>query len=182
MGQPPSRRAPTLTAFLCVLSCAAVTPARAAAPPGPDLFGGSSYMEPGAVKLYGAHASGSVPFGGRLRLAVDLSGHYGSLGDTKHSQLTFLAGPRIVFGGRTLRPFLHALAGGVRSRSAVDVFDVSISESDTRFGAALGGGLDYGVGDRWAVRAAGDYLLVRAGGQTDGEPRVSAGVVYRFGR
>jgi hypothetical protein len=63
------------------------------------------------------------------------------------------------------------------------VFDgVEISEKSTDFGGAAGGGLDLGFGARWAARLAADYRFVSADGETEGDPRVSAGIVYLFGR
>ena len=92
-----------------------------------------------------------------------------------------MAGPRFTFGGGRLRPFVHVIGGVVRSKASISVFDVEISESITDFGGAAGGGLDIGLGGRWALRLAADYRVVNADDETAGDPRFSAGVAYRFG-
>ena len=90
------------------------------------------------------------------------------------------------------RPARSPSAAGACARSSTSsparcapatfpIFEVDISETSTDFGGAAGGGLDIGFGERWAARLAADYRLVSADGETEGDPRFSAGVVYRFG-
>jgi hypothetical protein len=58
----------------------------------------------------------------------------------------------------------------------------SISDSDTDWGVALGGGVDYRVSGPWAARVKVDLLVLRAEGAWDSDPRLSLGVVYRLGK
>ena len=118
----------------------------------------------------------------RLDLVLDVSGHSGQdlIGDDV-DVLSVMAGPRFVFGGGRLRPFLHVIGGVVRSSAGINIFEVNITESATDLGGAAGGGLDIGFGDRWALRLAGDYRAVKTDADTATDPRFSAGVVYRFG-
>ncbi len=151
-------------------------------PRGPDVFGGYSYLHAGEANLNGWQLGVSFPFRGRLRWAVDLSGNYGTFAGADLSQLTFLAGVRYVRSGSRLSPFGHVLLGGARATNSVDMPGASLSASDTDWGGAIGAGADYRLGRRWAVRAQADYLLLQGEGQWDGEPRLSVGAVYRFGR
>jgi opacity protein-like surface antigen len=151
----------------------------------PDAFLGYSYTKAGEASLHGWQLSGSYPLGssllgGSLRLVGDVSGHYGSFAGADLSQLTFLAGARCAWAKRRLSPFAEVLAGGVRTKTSVALVDVSLSDSDTDWGGAVGGGVDYRLSGPWAVRAAIDLLVLRAEGAWDSDPRLSLGVVYRF--
>jgi opacity protein-like surface antigen len=140
------------------------------------LTGGDSGTRHGWNVAFGSGRAG-------LGFVVDLGGHMGSAADTGDDlqTLSLMAGPRLRFGGGRVRPFVHVIGGVVRTRASVHVFDVDISESATDFGGAAGGGLDLGFGPRWALRVAGDYRVVKADEGTVRDPRVSAGIVYRFG-
>lgn len=119
----------------------------------------------------------------RLGFVIDLSGHMGSVAESGDDldMLALMAGPRFRFGSGRVRPFLHLIGGVVRAKASVRVFDVEIAESSTDWGGAAGGGLDWGFGERWALRLGADYRLVAADDATVGDPRFSAGVAYRFG-
>lgn len=152
---------------------------------GPDIFGGFSYTHAGQANLKGWHLSGAVPFGGRhfggsVRIAADLSGHYGSFGSADLSQLTFLAGPRLTWSRHRLNPFAQVLVGGARMRTSITIPQV-LSDSTTSWGGAFGGGADYKLTRRWAARAQADLLLLHGQGVWDTNPRLSLGAVYRFG-
>jgi hypothetical protein len=149
---------------------------------GPDLFLGYSYTQAGEAGLHGWEVSGSYPLGASLRLIADLDGHYGSFAQADLRQLTFLAGARWVWTRGRLAPFAEALLGGARTKTTVPMADGEISDSDTDWGGAVGGGLDYRFKDRWGARARLDLLLLRAEGSWESDPRLSLGVVYRFTR
>ena len=167
-----------VTALLFLLG----SPAGAQDATGPDAFAGYSVLL-GDGARHGWHAALGWPLGGRLSLAVDLAGHGGSDDEgTDVDTLALMAGPRFRLGGGRVRPFVHVLAGLVRTRRGVDVFEVDIGETSNDLGGAAGGGVDLGFGERWAVRGAADYRASRSGGETIGDPRVSVGVVYRFRR
>jgi opacity protein-like surface antigen len=160
-------------------------PSTTATRQGPDVFGGFSYTHAGQANLKGWHLSGAVPFGGRLfgssvRIAADLSGHYGSFAGADLSQLTFLAGPRLAWTGHRLSPFAQVLAGGARTRTSIKT-PQALSASTTSWGGAFGAGADYRLTRHWAARAMADLLLLHGQGVWDTNPRLSLGVVYRFG-
>jgi opacity protein-like surface antigen len=147
-----------------------------------DAFAGYSALASDGETRHGAHAALGWGVSGRIDLLLDVSRHQGSDAEgTDVSVLSLMAGPRVTFGGGRLRPFVHVIGGVVRSKASVSVFDIEISESSSDFGGAAGGGFDVGFDNRWALRLAGDYRVVKVDDETAGDPRFSAGVVYRFG-
>jgi opacity protein-like surface antigen len=147
-----------------------------------DAFAGYSMLAADGGTRHGWQAALGLGLSGGLGFLLDASGHQGSDAQgTDLDILSLMAGPRVRFGQGRLQPFLHVIGGVVRTRAGVQIFDIEISESATDFGGAAGGGLDLGFGDRWALRLAGDYRLVKIEGETASDPRFSAGVAYRFG-
>lgn len=145
----------------------------------PDVFGGYSYLKGGEANMHGWLVAGSRPFRRSLRLVADLSGHYGSFAGADLSQLTFLAGVRYSPSRRgAFAPFGQALLGGARAKTTVAA--AAVSSSNMSWGGGLGAGFDYGLSRRWAARAQADALILRSGGTTDTDPRISLGAVYRF--
>jgi hypothetical protein len=182
-------RPTVLAALWCLVPAALTAEPLAAQPPRrstastsprrPDVSGGYSYLKGGEANMHGWQAAGSRPFRRSLRLVADLSGHYGSFAGADLSQLTFLAGVRYSRTRRgPLAPFVHALLGGARAKTTVAA--AAASSSNTGWGGALGAGVDYGLSRRWAVRAQADALILRSGGATDTDPRISLGAVYRL--
>src|SRR5215475_11508123 len=128
-----------------------------------NVFGGYSYMSAdfnsgGRTNLNGWNASAEgkvLPF---IGLVADFSGHYGSVGSSGSavcpfpgiggcsftiganvSEHNFLFGPRASVTIGKFRPFAHALIGaGHLNESAA-----GLSNSDTSFAYAIGGGIDY---------------------------------------
>jgi opacity protein-like surface antigen len=145
-----------------------------------DAFAGYSLLATDGESRHGWLAALGLGLSGRLGLLLDASGHEGSFEGTDISTLSFMAGPRLALGGGRLRPFVHVIGGLVRTKAGIRVFDVEITESATDFGGAAGGGLDLGLGERWALRLAADYRVVRVEDGTATDPRFSAGVAYRF--
>jgi hypothetical protein len=162
-------------------SAPARRPARASSSAsGAELSFGYSYLRAGEASLHGWQLSGSVAARPSVRLVADLSGHYGSFAGAELSQISLLAGPRLVGpAGRRLRPFGQALVGVSHTTSKFEA--ASLSSGDTAWGGALGIGTDYRVARRWALRGQADYLLLHSGGGWDGDPRLSLGAAYRFG-
>jgi Outer membrane protein beta-barrel domain len=133
--------------------------------------------------MHGWHAALGWGVSGRVGVLLDASGHRGTDAEgTDVRTFALMAGPRAAFGAGRVRPFVHAIVGIVRSTASVSVFDIEISESSTDWGGAAGLGFDLPFGDRWGVRLVGDYRAVKVEGETVGDPRVSGGVAYRFGR
>ena len=177
------RRVPLLAFALPLaagLAAIAVQPAVAAVPSaGTDLFGGYSFTHAGEANLHGWGLSASHPFRGSLRLLADVSGHYGSFAGADLSQLGVLAGARYGWGEGRLRPFADALLGGVRTSVKVGAGETSVSDADTDWGVAFGGGVDYGLSHCWVLRGLFHLRLLKGEGSWDTDPRISIGVAYR---
>jgi opacity protein-like surface antigen len=141
-----------------------------------DVFAGYSMLKLDGESRHGWEASATWNRG-RLGLVADLAGHY--KGD--FDDLSYMGGLRYAVHGAKLTPFVQALAGGLRDRASIQVLGVTISESNTNFAWAAGGGLSYRVSEHWDARGQADYFNVRANGRNDGNPRFAAGVAYRFG-
>ena len=75
-----------------------------------------------------------------------------------------------------MKPYLHGLVGGSHGTSFGGF-------SDTVLGFALGGGLDVKWTDRISVRIVqADYLGTRYADATQNNFRLSAGLVFHFGK
>ena len=156
-------------------------PAKSApAAPSADLFAGYSYTHAGEASLHGWGLSGSYRLRGALSLVADLSGHYGSFAGADLAQLGFMAGARWTWRTGRLRPFAEGLLGGARTSTSLEATGASVSDADTDWGLAFGGGVDYPLGDRWAVRGLAHLRLLKGEGATDTDPRFSVGAVYRL--
>jgi opacity protein-like surface antigen len=183
------KRLPVALAALLALPA----PLAAAERQGTDVFAGYSFARIDNVNRNGANAAVGFDLFGPVDGIVDASAHWGSSGAESLSDLTLMAGPGARFGKRGgMVFFVRALAGLVRDRTSIAVLDVDISESSSRFGVLVGGGLDFPITKKLALRAQGDYLWNDlapgiASGSDSGEVsrssgfRVSAGIVYRFG-
>jgi hypothetical protein len=95
---------------------------------------------------------------------------------------TFLVGPQLSFSVGRLRPFGHALIGAAHVR----VGGSFPGNSDTSFAGALGGGIDYWLVPRLALRVQADALETtfsdsfRSARAGQVNLRVSAGLVIHF--
>lgn len=166
--------------------------------PRAELFGGYSYFRAeGGNSLHGWNASIAANVNDWFGVVADFGGHYGNESlrvtvpddifidaESSNNVHTFLFGPRFSYRKhRTLTPFAHALVGASRSHveATVDtpIFSTRISDTDTDFAAAFGGGLDARISDRFAFRVfQADYLPT---GRNENF-RLSTGVVIRFGQ
>lgn len=143
-----------------------------------DVFGGYSYVHSGpgmgfaSADANGWEASLSYNWNRWLALKADFDGHY-CCDQTMHN---FLFGPQINLGKGKLKPFVHGLVG-VSHGTSTGGF------SDNVLGFAAGGGLDYKWTDRISLRIVqADYLGTRYGDETQHNLRLSAGIVFHFGR
>jgi Outer membrane protein beta-barrel domain len=123
-----------------------------------------------------------LPVGDTFRLVLDLSGHDGSFAGADFDQIGLMAGGRWSPLRGRLRPFADGLVGIVRTSLSVDTGDASVSDSDSDWGFALGGGLDFGLSERWSVRGLFHLRLLSGEGNWDSDPRFAVGFTYQFGR
>ena len=156
--------------------------ARAQDAPKGELFGGYSYFH--------ASGGGSGLNGGNLSITenvnkwfggvLDFSAHHGSFAGSGVNVVTIAYGP--VFSYRKdprVTPFFHVLLGAVRGSSGY----LGISKADTEFAITAGGGVDLKVGEHLAVRVVqADYVSSHFLSTTQNNFRISAGLVFRFGR
>ena len=173
------KRLPALLTALLALAA----PLAAAEHQGTDLFAGYSFAKIDDVSRNGGNAALGFDLFGPIDGFVDASAHWGSGDGVDRSDLTLMAGPGVRFGQRGGTVFfVRALAGLVKDRASIAVLDVDISESASRFGVLAGGGIDFPIGKKLALRAQGDYLWNDAeeGSKSSGF-RASAGIVFRFG-
>jgi len=148
----------------------------------------------GSLNGWEASLEGKVfPFVG---IVADFSGHYGSHNFTigceaiptppcvptsgnAHANLhSYLFGPRVSFSVGRFRPFAEAFFGA--AHISEDAQSVGLSQSDTSFAYALGGGIDYKLFVPVAWRFEGDLLQTRFFSNTQNNLRLSTGIVLRF--
>lgn len=100
--------------------------------------------------------------------------------DVNVSAHTFMFGPHFAYRkAGAFTPFAHVLLGGVRASQGY----VGISQDATKFAAAFGGGIDIRVHKHVAVRIfQADYMVTPFLGLRQDNVRLSAGIVFRFGK
>jgi opacity protein-like surface antigen len=143
--------------------------------------------------LNGWNASFSGFFNRYLGVTGDFSGSYGtpsvnvptvgSVGVKTHVY-TFMFGPVVrATNDGPVQPFAHVLFGGARVSASVSVLGIPIpvDTSDSGFAWAAGGGVDFKISPRLAIRAAQfDFLQTHIGGDSQNNIRYSGGIVFRF--
>jgi len=165
--------------------------------------------------LNGVNASGAGFFGSVLGLKGDFSFHrntdstglIGGRDSLKTDVIYFMGGPVLKFRNASrIEPFVHALAGGAHTRFEVEsqraitggTATTSFDVGSTDFAAAIGGGLDFRLGERLSIRAiqvdyapvflrdrsinvlgsAGAIQPITLEGQRQDNIRISVGVVF----
>src|SRR6266481_1365619 len=181
------------TLFLPLLFCAYTSFAIAQVPKG-NVFFGYSYARADLVRGQSSNLNGwEGSLEGKvfplLGIVADFSGHYGGADvpiicpgppcasvHFSGNEKNVLFGPRLSVSVGKFRPFAQVLVGvGHVSASAT-----GISNSDTSFATALGGGLDYRLIHGVAWRFQGDYLQTRFFGGRQDNTRLSTGIVLNF--
>jgi len=123
-------------------------------------------------------------------LVVDIDGHYGSRTypvvcngltpcsgpfNANIAEHNFIFGPRVSVQVQRFRPFAEVLVGAAHvSRSN------EISDSNTSFADAVGGGLDYRIAGPVAARAQLDWVNTRFYGQGQNGVRLNLGIAFHF--
>jgi hypothetical protein len=174
------RRLWTLVLLLTMLASAAW----AQIPTKGNVFFGYSYDRTSVVSndttnLNGWDASLEGKFLPWIGLVADVDGHYGNhnFGGTSADVTAHnvLFGPRVSVEYHRFRPFAEFLVGaGHISRSN------GISDSNTSFVNAVGGGLDYRVAGPISIRGQLDWINTRFYGEGQNGVRFSTGVAVHF--
>ena len=122
-------------------------------------------------------------------LVVNVDGHYGSRDylvgacpalpcatvSADAAEHNFLFGPRVSVQVQRFRPFAEFLIGAGRvSRSN------GISDSNTSFANAVGGGLDYRIAGPFSARGQLDWVNTRFYGQGQNGIRANFGIAFHF--
>lgn len=157
---------------------ATVTEGAAQDVPRAEVFGGFSYLRTPismGFNLIGWQANPDINLGKSLALAFDFGGQYRSIFGVRLSQYEYAAGPRFKYRTGPATLFVHGLVGG----------DAAHAPSTTQgaFLLGFGGGLDFNVSHRLAIRAFQlDSLHDRTRGVWGHGLRVGVGVVFKAGR
>jgi opacity protein-like surface antigen len=180
------RKLSGLAFFVLLLNCLAFAQVK----PRAEVYGGYSYLNIDTNGLTssrqsanGWEAAVAVNFNKWAAVEGDVAGYYKNdiLGTgVNASDYTFTGGPRLNY-----RPaFIHALFGGDHLSGS----ESGISASQNSFAMALGGGAEFKVAPRWAVRGSVDYLYTHHNLASFGGPdvhqdnfRVGGGIVYLIG-
>lgn len=176
-------------------------------------FVGPSYAREDVANLkfvngLGWHASLDGTGNEWVSAVFDFSGYYSSpkinVGlpasiPIDSSTYLFLFGPRFTYRrSQKLTPFAEALFGPANLKFTASKVGLTNAVSSTAFAAGLGGGVDYAVSSRFAIRIFEiDYVATRFRGivvdPSTGQPsfsgqrrtqnniRASVGLVFRFG-
>ena len=181
-----------LVSLVAVVSLFGVT-AHAQDTPKVDIFAGYSYVRENpstsgasSFNLNGGSASFAYNAKSWLSGVADFGAyHNGNILSTGTSGTlsTFLFGPRVSYRhlGR-ITPFGEVLFGVAYAGASI----AGASGSDNAFAMSLGGGVDYKLTHRFAIRPIKvDYLMTRfpetgTAAQTQNSLRVSTGIVFRF--
>ena len=140
-----------------LISIALVIPASVMAQDSPktELFGGYSYSHIEGTNLNGWNASIARNLTRHFGIVADFGGNYKSQSETvsgvnasaRARLYSFMAGPRSYSRiNERWTPFAHALFGAthasIKATGSAGDTSVSLSESDTAFSMAFGGGID----------------------------------------
>ena len=176
-----------------------------------EVFGGYSYASASKTltlgrsrpNLNGWNASVAGNFNRWIGIVGDFSGYYGSpqvslpmitpcvtppcllpvdfinvgLNTKEH---TFLFGPQFTWRRGRISPFAHTLFGVGHASLKLDT-PFSLATSSNAFAMALGGGVDFNLTHRLALRVQPDYLQTEFFSNTQKNFRISTGLVFKFG-
>jgi opacity protein-like surface antigen len=165
--------------------------------PKAEVFAGYSLLHIDGSDANGWNFALAGNVNNNVGIVADVSGNYNRQtaitgAGTSKSKLnfhSFLAGPQITERRyKWISPFTHALFGfsrvnGSLGQSIAGAPSTASKNDVSGFAMALGGGLDITADDRIFIRLIqADYFLVRADKIKHEGARISAGIVFRFGK
>ena len=175
----------TMTAMakvlLWLLTLGAAWPSAAQDMPRVQVFGGYSYTRFDSPSFGFSNPSGLngwnfSPAFNLIRgfgVAAEVSKQYGSNVDLRD----IAVGPQFLYPRNKMLFFAHVLVGNARS-----FVRVGTGETDTDRVVALGGGMDFALTSRFAVRVFQvDYLRTSLFSEKQNNLRFSTGLVYQWG-
>lgn len=140
----------------------------------PNLHGWQGSLEGKVFPHIGIVADFSQHFGSQTFTELTPSGP-STVNVTGHGW-EMLFGPRVSIPVGNFTPFAEVMFGVAHITNGGDF----PSSSNTSFGTALGGGLDYRIVRPIALRVEADYLQTRFYSTTQNNLRLSTGLVVRF--
>jgi len=168
----------------------------AAAPPRVDVALGFDHMianaPPGQNNhfgLNGGFASGSYRLTNLFSVAGEFTGGHASNISALGQDLnlfTYMGGPRISLAGRRIAPFGQALFGAAHATNSYfpSSSSAGFTTSASSWALSAGGGADYNLTRRFAVRAQAQYLRTAfQNGSSNSQNHlfIGAGIVIKFG-
>ncbi|MGE5325454.1 MAG: hypothetical protein ACM3NO_00325 [Deltaproteobacteria bacterium] len=167
-----------LTLAACVL-CASPALAQLKPPiPQTEVYVGGSYYRAGisnGTNLYGWQTEFDYNLSKHAGVVLDLGGQYKKTSGITIANYQYLIGPQLKRRAGSWTMFIHGLAGG----NAVHVPGATRGA----FAVGGGGGLDRSIGRIASIRVIQvDSLHDHFGGVWTHNLRVSAGIVFKFGR
>jgi hypothetical protein len=149
-----------------------------------EIFGGYSYMRfdspplgyPTWTNLNGFNAEVTYNITHRFSVTADGSGGYGSM----ITAYNYMIGPQYSLRKEKSKYFAHAFFGKAENTVSITTLIKSGFESVGR-AFAVGGGYDRDLTPRFTFRVMGDYLHTDTFGNSQGDARISTGLVFHFG-
>jgi hypothetical protein len=178
----PAAGAIALIAFLMIGAIGSAQAQGGGDTPRVQVFGGYSYTRFDSPSFGFSNPSGLngytfAPAFNLIRgfgVVAELSGQYGS--NVNFRDIT--VGPQFLYPKGKAMFFAHVMIGDARSLVQVG----TAGEEDTARAVAAGGGMDYDLTRRFAVRVFQvDYIHTTLFSETQNNYRFSTGLVYRWG-
>jgi hypothetical protein len=162
-----------------LLFCAA---AKAQGTPDWEVYGGYTYLRANisgtSFNLNGGGASLEQNLNDWLGGRFEVNAVGGTIAGTNVSAQTFTYGPVVSYRKfDRLTPFAHLQLGAVHASQGF----LGISEGAFKFAMSGGGGVEYALNDRVAIRVQGDYLMTRFLNMRQDNIQLTGGVVIRIG-
>jgi outer membrane immunogenic protein len=159
-------------------------PAVAQDTPQAELSAGYSFLRISESGSSSNFHGGSASIAGNVNnwfgVVFDAGGYHTNESGVSGHVFSYMFGPRISYRSSSrLTPFGQVLLGGARATASGG----GASGSLNSFAAGVGGGLDVKATERIAIRVVqAEYIFTHFAGVRQNNARVSAGVVFRFGR
>jgi hypothetical protein len=152
-----------------------------------EVFGGLSYLNAGTSGLtsrqnvVGFEGSVAVNLKTWIGGEANFGGYYKTLNILNVGTFAFhdymaMAGPRV----NVHKAFFHALVGIDHLSGVTNFYSVATSYNNVLAGAA-GGGVQWNVARKLALRTSADYVMSRFGGVMQNNFRLTLGVVFEAG-
>jgi hypothetical protein len=161
-----------------------------------EVFGGYQYLRTGDIQSEsgsnqdwnGWNAAGTFNFGHHFGVTGDFSGTYATIDGISSHIYTYSGGPVVFTHIGPIKPFAHALFGGINRGASNE----GVSFSQTGFTTMVGGGLDFKVNRFFAFRIPQvDWLYYHYGSSViagvgipsfsqSNNVRLSSGIVIKF--